>query len=128
MPFLFRNFENFQRAMDLVPSDNHGLEFCLGTWSEMGEDLFEVIEYFGERNELVYVHFRDVDGTLPSFTETFLGEGNYDEYAILEALDDVGFSGVMIPDHVPRVEGDGDWKHRGRAYTVGYLEGMIRGL
>ncbi|WP_242695397.1 mannonate dehydratase [Halomontanus rarus] len=128
VPFLFRNFENFKRAMDLVESDNHGLEFCLGTWSEMGEDLFEVIEYFGERDELVYVHFRDVEGTLPSFTETFLDEGNFDEYAILEALDDVGFSGLMIPDHVPRLEGDDDWKDRGRAYTVGYIKGMLRGV
>ncbi|GAB3031872.1 mannonate dehydratase [Natronobiforma cellulositropha] len=128
MPFLFRDFENFKRAMDLVESDNHGLEFCLGTWSEMGEDLFEVIEYFGERDELVYVHFRDVEGTLPSFTETFIDEGNYDEFEIVRALDDAGFSGVMIPDHVPRLEGDGDWKHRGRAYTVGYLKGMLRSL
>ena len=126
VPFLFRNFENFKRAMDLVPSDNHGLEFCLGTWSEMGENLFDVIEYFGERDELVYVHFRDVEGTVPSFHETFLDEGNYDEYEIMRALDDVGFSGLMIPDHVPRLEGDDDWKPRGRAYTVGYLKGLLR--
>ncbi|WP_129113896.1 mannonate dehydratase [Halegenticoccus tardaugens] len=128
VPFLFRNFENFKRAMDIMPSDNHGLDLCLGTWSEMGENIFEVIDYFGNRDEIIYVHFRDVEGTIPSFTETFLDEGNYDEYAVLQALIDVGFSGLMIPDHVPTLEGDGDWKHRGRAYTVGYIKGMLRSL
>ena len=112
--------------MSEVPSDNHGLEFCLGTWSEMGEDLFDVIEYFGERDEIVYVHFRDVDGTVPKFNETFVDEGNFDEYQILQALRDVGFSGMMIPDHVPKLEGDDSWKHRGRAFTVGYLRGMLK--
>lgn len=126
VPFLFRNFENFKRAMKTVPSDNHGLEFCLGTWSEMHEDLETVIEYFGERDEIVYVHFRDVEGKVPSFSETFIDEGNYNEYSILSALRDVGFDGMMIPDHVPKLEGDDKWKHRGRAYTVGYLKGMLK--
>jgi mannonate dehydratase len=123
-----RSFENFKRAMDLVPSDNHGLEFCLGCWSEMGEDLTEVIRYFGERDELFYVHFRDVEGTVPEFKETFVDEGNYDEYEILKLLDEVGFDGMMIPDHTPHLAGDTDWEHRGRAFTVGYLRGMLKAM
>lgn len=126
VPFLFRNFENFKRAMNLVDTDNHGLDLCLGTWSEMHEDLFDVIEYFGERDEITYVHYRDVEGKIPSFTETFVDEGNYDEYDVLDALISVGFSGMIIPDHVPKIEGDGPWKRQGRAYTVGYLKGMLK--
>lgn len=126
VPFLFRNFENFKRAMEIAPSDNHGLEFCMGTWSEMDEDLPTVIRHFGERDEIVYIHFRDVDGKSSSFTEVFLDEGNYDEYELLTLLDEVGFEGLMIPDHVPKMDGDGNWKHRGRAYTVGYLKGMVK--
>ncbi|MFC7068686.1 mannonate dehydratase [Halobaculum lipolyticum] len=121
-----RDFDRFRRAMEIVPSDNHGLEFCLGCWSEMGEDVEEVIRYFGGRDEIVYVHFRDVEGTVPAFHETFVDEGNYDEYAVLSLLDEVGFDGMMIPDHTPHVEGDSDWEHRGRAFTVGYLRGMLR--
>lgn len=127
VPQLFRNFENFKRAMDLVPSDNHGLELCLGCWSQMGEDLEEVIRYFAERDEIFYVHFRDVEGTVPKFKETFVDEGNYDEYGLLALLDEVGFDGMMIPDHTPHLEDDTDWEHRGRAFTVGYLRGMLRG-
>ncbi len=126
IPQLFCNFENFERAMTYRESDFHGLDLCLGCWSEMGEPLEEVIRYFGERDEIVYVHFRDVSGTVPHFSEDFLDEGNYDEYALLKLLDEVGFSGLMIPDHTPHLEGDSDWEHRGRAFTIGYIRGMLR--
>lgn len=126
IPQLMRNFENYKRAIELVPSDNHGLEFCLGCWSEMGEDLEEVIRYFGSRDKLFYVHFRDVEGTVPSFHETWIDEGNYDSLEIMNLLHEVGFSGMMIPDHTPHLEGDTDWDHRGRAYTVGYMKALLR--
>ena len=128
VPQLFRNFENFRRAMNYRESDHHALDLCLGCWSEMGEPLDEVIRYFGERDEICYVHFRDVSGTVPSFREDFVDAGNYDEYEILTLLDDVGFSGMMIPDHTPHLEDDTDWEHRGRAYTIGYLRGMLKAM
>ncbi len=129
IPRLFRSFDNYKRAMDLVDSPNHGIEFGLGVFSEMGEDVIEVIEYFGPRDEITYVHFRDVAGTVPRFHETFLDEesSNYDEWAVIQAFNDVGFSGVMIPDHVPTMNCDDPWA-AGRGYTVGYLKGMLAAL
>jgi mannonate dehydratase len=132
IPLLFRNFENFKRAMSLVDSEHHGLKFCLGCWSEMGEDVVEVIEHFGGE-DIVYVHFRDVVGTVPRFHETFIDdpESNYDEYEVMKTLWNEGFSGVMTPDHVPLMSGETDWEFgsaRGRAYTVGYLKGMLRAI
>jgi mannonate dehydratase len=129
VPRLFRSFENYKRAMDLVESPNHGVEFGLGVFSEMGEDVLEVIEYFGERDEIFYVHFRDVIGSMPSFTETFVDDerSNFDELAVLRTLRDVGFDGVIIPDHVPTMTCDDPWA-AGRGYTVGYLKGLLRAL
>jgi len=126
VPMIFNRFESFKRAMDLVPSPNHGLEFCLGCWSQMGEDLEEVIQYFGQRDEIFYVHFRDVEGVVPRFHETWVDEGNYDTLEIMALLKEVDFSGMMIPDHTPHLEGDTNWDHRGRAYTVGYLKALLR--
>jgi len=129
IPRLLGSFEHYRRAMGLVDSPNHGVEFGLGVFSEMGDDVLEVIEYFGERDEITYVHFRDVAGTVPRFHETFLDEeaSNYDEWAVVRALDDVGFDGVMIPDHVPEMATDDPWA-AGRGYTVGYLKGMLAAL
>lgn len=133
VPLLFRNFENFKRALEFVPSDNHGLKLCLGCWSEMGEDIPEVIRYFGSRDKIVYVHFRDVVGTVPEFYETFLDDesSNYDEYEVVQTLEEVGFTGVLFPDHVPLVEGESEWEFGGpigRAFTVGYIKGLLRSL
>jgi len=128
VPQLFHDFENFKRAMNYRDSDYHGLDLCLGCWSEMGEPLEDVIRYFGDRDEIVYVHFRDVSGTVPRFAEDFVDEGNFDEYRILSLLEEVGFSGLMIPDHTPHLEDDTDWEHRGRAFTIGYLRGMLRAM
>ncbi|UHQ98490.1 mannonate dehydratase (plasmid) [Natrinema zhouii] len=125
IPRLFRNVENFEKGMDLVPSDNHGLKLCLGCFSQMGEDVTEVIRRFGERDEIVFIHFRDVVGTVPKFHEAFVDTGNFDTAEAVRALDDIGFDGPVIPDHVPKMEGDDDWRHRARGFTVGYLRGVI---
>lgn len=126
VPRLFGNVESFDRAMETVRSDSHGLKLCLGCFSEMGEDVPGVIRHFSD--QIVFVHFRDVVGTVPSFTETFLDEGNFDEFAAMKALEEVGFDGPVLLDHVPKLEGDTEWHHRSRAYGAGYLRCLIRSL
>ncbi|MFB6299309.1 MAG: mannonate dehydratase [Halobacteriales archaeon] len=129
IPRLFRSFEAFKRAMGAVPSDSHGLKLCLGCFAEMPEtDIREVVRYFGQRNEIVFVHFRDVVGTWPTFHETFIDDtaSNFDPLSVMETLQETDFDGVIVPDHVPDVINDTDWGHRGRAHAVGYLNGLVQ--
>ena len=128
VPRLFRDVESFKRAMEAVPSDYHGLKLCLGCFSEMGEDVKEVIRYFGERDQIVFIHFRDVEGVMPRFHETFIDEGNFDEYDVVKELYDVGFDGALVPDHVPNMAGDTEWAHRARGYTIGYIRGLLKAV
>lgn len=125
IPRLCRNVESFERAMELVPSDNHGLKLCLGCFSQMGEDVHEVLRTFADRDEIVFIHFRDVVGTVPRFHETFVDDGNFDTPAVVRTLYEIGYDGIVIPDHVPQMEGDSDWRHRARGFTIGYLRGAI---
>jgi mannonate dehydratase len=134
LPLLFRSFENFKRALETIPSDNHGLKLCTGCWSEMGEDLPEAIRYFGGK-KIFYIHFRDVVGTADdTFYETFIDDeqSNFDEYEVMKTLHEVGFNGVMMPDHVPQLSGSGmAWNpgdDRGRAFTIGYLRGLLKAV
>jgi mannonate dehydratase len=124
---LFRNFENFKRAMTTHDSPMHGLEFCHGCWSEMrgGEGVLEAIRYFGQRNKLFYVHMRDVQGSAEDFTECWLGEGNCNIFETFRTLKEVGFRGIMLTDHVPHMDGDTGWSHRGRAYSIGYMQALL---
>jgi mannonate dehydratase len=116
-----------------------GLNFCLGTVSEMGGEatINEVIDTLGAEGAIFYVHFRDVQGTVPAFRECFLGEGNFNPARVIRRLDSVGFDGFIIDDHVPAMIGDPDtWMDispaaycsRGRAHAIGYLQGVLNGL
>jgi mannonate dehydratase len=116
-----------------------GLDLCLGTVSEMAgeESVNRVIDYFGPKGRIFYVHFRDVQGVVPRFQESFLGEGNYDPAAVVRRLASVGFDGFIIDDHVPAMIGDEDtWADtasasycsRGRAHAIGYLQGLLNAL
>lgn len=126
---LFRNVEGFKHAEQISPSDAWGLDLCLGCCSEMpggSRNVTEMIEHFGPRGKILYVHFRDVQGTVPAFQECFIGEGNYDPATTLLALKRAGFTGFLLDDHVPRMDGDTDWCHRGRAHAIGYMQGLLR--
>jgi mannonate dehydratase len=143
-PFLFRDLATFKKGMEIHPSPNHGLIYCLGNWCEMGAPLLETIRYWGEQKKLFYVHFQAVTGKVPTFHETFIDTADYDAYEILTAFNDAGCNGVMIPGHVPQMEGDIEWRtpesaqytpynhpmggFRARAYTIGYLKGMLHAL
>ncbi len=125
---LFRGFEGFKRAMEIAPSPNSGLDFCMGCWSEMGPGVMEAIRYFGGGEKIFYVHFRDVQGTVPKFQECFLGEGNVDVVEAMRTFKKVGFKGFMIDDHVPHMVDDTPWGHRGRALATGYMMALLEAV
>jgi mannonate dehydratase len=126
---LFYNAEGFKKAMeDIAPSPNHGIDFCMGCFSEMGPGVLESIRYFGQRGKIFYVHLRDVQGCVPAFQECFLGEGNYDVVDAVRTLKTVGFTGFIIDDHVPHMIDDSDWNHRGHAHATGYILGLVEAV
>jgi mannonate dehydratase len=122
---IFRNFQGFKRAMEIGDSPVHGLDFCHGCWSEMGPGVLDAIRYFGERSKILYVHFRDVQGTVPKFQESFIDEGNSNMFHVIRTLKEVGFTGFLIADHVPHMVDDTPWGHRARAYALGYMKALL---
>ena len=125
---IFHSFDGFKRGMDTFDSPNHGLDFCMGCWSEMGghDAVIEGIRYFGPQKKIIYIHFRDVQGTVPCFNECFIDEGQVDTFEVVKTLREVGFDGFMITDHVPHIVGDSPWGHRGRAHAIGFIQALIQ--
>jgi mannonate dehydratase len=120
--------EGLKRFVAISPSPYHGFNFCQGTVSEMlrrpGEEIFDVIRYFGSRGQIFNVHFRNIHGGVLNFQETFIDDGDVDMLKAIRVYKEIGFSGMMMPDHVPRIDGDG----RGLqafAYTFGYIKALI---
>ena len=129
---LFKDVEGFRRAeqiaLDAAGGAAWGLDLCLGCCSEMpggAANVQAMIEHFGPRGRILYIHFRDVQGTAPSFAECFIGEGNYNPAATMRRLKEHGFTGFLLDDHVPHMLDDSTWQHRGRAHAIGYMQGLL---
>ena len=129
IPQLLRSFDSYKRLIEIVDSPSNAIEFCQGTFSEMeGDDIYEMIRYFGEREKILYVHFRNVSGQVPKFHEEFINTGYVDMYKAMKIYYEVGFDGFFIDDHVPNTYQDTEWGHRGRAFANGYIQGLVEAV
>ncbi len=122
---IMRSPEAFRKLLEMAPSKQNKLLFCVGCFTEMGANVPEEIRYFGERGKLAWVHFRNIKGTTEKFVETFPDEGDTDMYATMKAYCDVGYEGYFAPDHHIKVEGDSEWGHRYWAYALGYIKALM---
>ncbi len=127
---LFWRPEGFIKAHEIAgDSPAWKLDLCLGCCSEMtggAENVRRLIRHFGPLGRIAYIHFRDVVGTVPNFRECFLGEGNYDPAEVILLLRESGFDGFLLDDHVPHMDDDTAWNHRGRAHAIGYMQGLLQ--
>jgi mannonate dehydratase len=117
----------YDRLLALAPSPANALEFCIGSLAEMREgDIYETTRRFARAGAIAYVHFRNVRGTVPSYVESFVDDGDVDMGRIVAVLAEEGFDGVLVPDHVPELDCPAPW-HAGHAYTVGYMKALVAG-
>jgi mannonate dehydratase len=125
---IMRSVDNYQRLLDLAPSPVNGITLCQGNFALMTDDLPGVIRHFGEQGKIFFVHMRDVRGTPEKFVETFHDDGQTDMLACMKAYRDIGFEGVLRPDHVPTMLSDSNdhagYSAVGRLFAIGYLKGL----
>jgi len=116
----------YQRLIDLKPSPRNGLEFCLGSLSEMTEgDIYDVVDTYSRQKKVAYIHFRNVRGKVPNYRETFVDEGDIDMLRVIRILKKNGFDGVLIPDHAPQMTCSAPW-HAGMAFALGYMKAAMK--
>jgi mannonate dehydratase len=122
------NVDGLKRFVGIMPSKYHGLNFCQGTVSEMlrkpAEEIFDVIRYFGSRGKIFNVHFRNIRGGFLNFNETFIDDGDVDMLKAMRVYKEVGYDGMMMPDHVPKISADPNGS-QAFAYTFGYIKALI---
>ena len=116
----------FQRLFDAFPSPNNGMLLCLGCMQEAGEDVVEVIRAFGRQERVFYVHFRNVRGVVPHYTEVFPNLGDMDMVAALRALWEIDYQGFIVPDHQFGILDDDAWSTTSRAWQIGYVTALIQ--
>jgi len=123
--------EGLKRFIELSPSEYHGLNFCQGCVAEMledpGREVYDVIRYFGSRNRIFNVHFRNIRGGFLNFVETFPDEGDVDMLKAMRVYREVGYRYMLMPDHVPIIAGR-DPRMVAFAYSYGYIKALIQAV
>ena len=129
----------WRKLIDIVPSKSNGITFDCGVTREMGEDPLEVCRYFGSRDRINHVHFRNVRVRKPyeSYTEVFIDEGVIDMFAVMKELVRQKYPRLIYPEHPRALDNDrdnpafhpfypGGGGYTGYAYNVGYARAMLQ--
>ncbi|HUJ23288.1 MAG TPA: mannonate dehydratase [Bryobacteraceae bacterium] len=131
--------EGWKRLIDIVPSPSNGITFDCGVTREMGQDPVEVCRYFGERDCINHVHFRNVRVEKPyeKYTEVFLDEGQVNMFAVMKELVRQQYPRLVYPEHPRALDYDrerpgfkagypGGGGYAAFAYNVGYAKAMLQ--
>ena len=123
------NVDGLKKFISIKENPYHGLNFCQGTVSEMlqnpNEEIHDVIRYFGMRKKIFNVHFRNIKGGFLNFRETFPDDGDVNMIRAIRTYKEVGYDGMLMPDHVPKIDGDDNGK-QAFAFAFGYIQALIQ--
>ena len=121
--------DGLKRFVSIKENPYHGLNFCQGTVSEMlqqpGQEIYDVIRYFGNRKKIFNVHFRNIRGHRDDFVEVYPDEGDIDFVKAIQVYKSVGYSHMMMPDHVPEAPDDPQGL-QSFAFCYGYIRALIQ--
>lgn len=120
--------EGLKKFVLMRESPYHGLNFCQGSIGEMldnpREEIDDIIRWFGSRGKIFNLHFRNIRGGKLSFMETFPEEGDMDMVHSLKVYQEVGYRYMVMPDHVPRIDGR-DPTGVAFAFCYGYIAALL---
>ncbi len=137
---IFSSVEDFDHLVEVESSPFNGITFCQGTFAEMEADIPGAIRRFADR--IHFAHFRDIQGNRSSFVEVFQDNGKTDMLQAMRTYKEIGFHGVIRPDHVPLLANEINqqaefrapgfvvgkatgYTMMGRLFAVGYMRGLI---
>ena len=133
---IMSTLDGWKRLCDIVPSPYNGITFDCGVTKELGHDPVKVARYFGERDQINHVHFRNVVSRTPNidYTEVWIDEGQVDMFAVMKELVRQKYPRLIYPEHPPQNDSDNEFPfegisattYTGFAYTVGYARAMMQ--
>ena len=135
LPRIITGKEGLLKLINTVPSVYNGVTLCTGSLgSNPGNDLVDIIHAL--KGRIHFAHIRNIKHTGPGqFEEAchLSADGSYDMAAIVKALYETGFDGVIRPDHGRMLWGEKAMpgyglydRALGAAYLCGLWEMMVK--
>jgi mannonate dehydratase len=123
--------EGWKKLVDIVPSPYNGITFDCGVTREMGHDPVAVCRWFGKRDCINHVHFRNVVMKAPreQYTEVFPDEGEVDMFGVMKELVRQKYPRLIYPEHPRGLDADRDTKsgqYAAWAFNVGFARAMLQ--
>lgn len=137
---IMRDLAGWKRLIKVVDSPSNGITFDCGVTTEIGEDAVEVCRYFGSRDRINHVHFRNVRVRKPyvDYTEVFPDEGEADMFGVMKELVRLKYTGLIYPEHPRALDYDreheggirngypGGGGYAGEVYNMAYARAMLQ--
>lgn len=126
--------EGWKRFAEIVDSPYHGFNFCCGTLAEglrnPGQEIYDIVRYFGERKKIFNVHFPNIRGGYNNFQEVYADEGDIDMYKLAKVLKEVDYPYMLMPDHAPSHpdEPENTRVRHAWAFHFGYITALIQAV
>ncbi len=125
------SFDGLKKFVSIHENPYHGLNLCLGTMAENladpGREIHEVIRYFGAKKKIFNIHFRNIKGHRDDFREVFPDEGDMNMVEVARTLREVGFEGMVMPDHMPH-HADDKAGLQAFAFGYGYIKAVLQAV
>jgi mannonate dehydratase len=131
--------EGWKHLIEIVPSPSNGITFDCGVTREMGADPVEVCRYFGTRDRINHVHFRNVRVETPyeRYTEVFPDDGQVNMFGVMQELVRQKYSRLIFPEHPRGLDADrerddfkssypGGGTYTGYVFNVAYTRAMLQ--
>ncbi len=121
----------WKRMVALHDSPSNCIIFDCGVTRELGENPVEVAHYFGSRDRIGHVHWRNVRLRKPyvDYTEVYPDNGDNNMLAVMKALVAEKYRYMIFPEHARGLDVDRDFKTGDAAawaYHVGYCRAMLQ--
>jgi len=135
---IMATFDGWKHLIEIVDSPANGITFDCGVTRELGEDPVEVCRYFGSRDRINHVHYRNPHVMKPyvKYDEGFVDEGDVNMFAVIRELLRLKYARELYPEHPRALDYDrtrgpihgypGGGGYAGDVYDIAYAKAMLQ--
>jgi mannonate dehydratase len=130
--------DGWKHLISIVDSPANGITFDCGVTRETGHDPVEVCRYFGTRDRINHVHYRNPTISVPydKYVEGFIDTGDNNMLAVMRELVRVKYKRLIYPEHERALDYDrtvgihnqypGGGGYTGMVFDIAYARAMLQ--